>query len=212
MATFKGDDLSLLSQSHLIHIGVDEAGRGCLAGPVYAGAVILQSDEGLDLFRDSKQLSEVQRESVFQIIEHAHRYGVGFATVEEITRLNILNAAMLAMRRAIENLKLTKTEGDRCHVWVDGNQKVRELTLPQTTVVKGDQRVKAIAAASIVAKVMRDRELRRLDELYPKYGYAQHKGYGTEEHRKAIATYGPTEDHRPTFAGVREYVHSRPLL
>lgn len=189
-----------------IHIGIDEAGRGCLAGPVYAGAVILQSDKNLKMIRDSKTLSEVQREEIYEIIYSEHRVGVGFATVEEITRFNILNAAMMAMVRAFENLKLSDDEKLDCHVWVDGNQKIRGFRYPQTTVVKGDQKVKSIAAASIVAKVMRDRELRRLHELYPDYGYASHKGYGTEEHRRAIAEFGPTEHHRPTFAGVKEFI------
>lgn len=189
-----------------IHIGIDEAGRGCLAGPVYAAAVILQSSENLDDIRDSKILSESRRENLYTQIKSMHRVGVGFATVAEITRLNILNASLLAMRRAFEDLNLTADELLDCHSFIDGNQLIREFRYPQTAVIKGDQLVKAISAASIVAKVMRDRELRRLHELYPQYGYAEHKGYGTEVHRRAIQKYGPTEHHRPTFAGVKEFI------
>lgn len=192
--------------SESIIIGIDEAGRGCLAGPVYAGAVILKSDIASDDIRDSKNITETRREELFEVILREHRVGIGFATVEEITRLNILNAALLAMKRAFEDLKLTSMELSDCHVLVDGNQKIRDFHYPQTPVVKGDQKVKAISAASIVAKVMRDRELRRLDQIYPQYGYAEHKGYGTERHREAIEKFGPSEHHRPTFAGVKEFI------
>jgi ribonuclease HII len=199
---------NLKKTNSTIHVGIDEAGRGCLAGPVYAGSVILTSSVGFAEFRDSKMLSEKRREELFELIREHHRYGVGFATVEEITRFNILNAAMLAMRRAFEKLQLSGEELKKVHVWVDGNQKIREFSHPQTAVIKGDVKVKSIAAASIVAKVMRDREIIRLDQLYPNYGYAENKGYGTETHRQAIATFGPTEHHRPTFAGVREHLPS----
>lgn len=191
--------------SESIHIGIDEAGRGCLAGSVYAGAVILRPGDNSDI-QDSKMLSESRRESLYEQIKSTHRVGVGFATVEEITRFNILNAALLAMRRAFEDLKLTATELLDCHVFIDGNQPIKEFSYPQTTVVKGDQLVKAISAASIVAKVTRDRELKKLHKQYPQYGYAAHKGYATEEHRSAIRKFGPTEHHRPTFAGVKEFI------
>ncbi len=196
--------LQNLKETHII--GVDEAGRGCLAGPVYAGAVILKSENQLEKIRDSKAMSEMQREEVFAHILERHRVGIGFATVEEITRLNILNAALLAMKRAFENLKLSDDELMDCHVLVDGNQKIRNFNWPQTPIIKGDQKVKAISAASIVAKVMRDRELRKLHEEYPQYGYASHKGYGTDQHRSAIEKFGPTLHHRPTFAGVKEFI------
>ncbi len=189
-----------------ILIGVDEAGRGCLAGPVYAGAVILDPTVSHTKLKDSKTLSESRREELFEQILTDHRVGIGFATVEEITRLNILNAALLAMKRAFENLKLTDDELLDCRVLVDGNQMIRGFRYPQTAVIKGDQKVKAISAASIVAKVMRDRELRKLHEAYPEYGYAEHKGYATETHREAIRKFGPTIHHRPTFAGVKEHV------
>jgi ribonuclease HII len=189
-----------------IIIGLDEAGRGCLAGPVYAAAVILKSDKNLRKIRDSKLLSEDRREELCELILKEHRVGVGFATVEEITRFNILNAALLAMRRAFENLKLSPDELLDCHALVDGDQKIRDFHYPQTPIVQGDLKVKAISAASIVAKVMRDRELRKLHEEFPQYGYIDHKGYATEVHRKAIITHGPTIHHRPTFAGVKEYL------
>jgi ribonuclease HII len=193
-----------------IIIGIDEAGRGCLAGAVYAGAVILnvnaKSKKLAKEIRDSKLISEPRREILFNQIIEEHRCGIGIATVEEITRFNILNAALLAMRRAFDNLKLSAEELLDCHVLVDGDQRIREFHYPQTPVVMGDQKVKAISAASIVAKVSRDRELRKMHEQFPHYGFAEHKGYATEGHRDAIAKHGPCEHHRPTFAGVREYI------
>jgi ribonuclease HII len=193
-------------------VGVDEAGRGCLAGPVYAGAVILNPTKNVDAVRDSKQMSESGREKLFETIITDHRVGIGIASVEEIATLNILNAALLAMKRAFENLQLSAVELKTCHVLVDGNQKIRNFSYPQTPVVKGDQLVKAIAAASIIAKVSRDRELRQLHEAYPQYGFLEHKGYATEVHRQAIAKHGPTRHHRVTFAGVREHVREGALL
>ncbi len=192
-----------------ILIGIDEAGRGCLAGPVYAGAVILKSKKYVRDMRDSKLVAENRREELFELIKTEHRVGIGFATVAEITRFNILNAALLAMKRAFEDLKLSADELLDCRAFVDGDQTIRGFHYPQTAVVKGDQKVKAISAASIIAKVSRDRELRRLHELYPQYGYDQHKGYATEEHRKAIRTHGVTEHHRPTFAGVKEHIQPK---
>lgn len=196
-----------LFDKNQIRIGVDEAGRGCLAGPVYAGAVVFNFDEKSEKIRDSKQISEKSREAIFEYILEHHRVGIGHATVEEITRLNILGAVLLAMRRAAEGLNLTAEERQRVHVYVDGNQPIRGLDLPQTTVISGDRLMRAIAAASIVAKVSRDREVRRLHERYPQYRFADHKGYGTEIHREAIASLGPIGGiHRPTFAGVREHL------
>lgn len=193
-------------QVHQISIGVDEAGRGCLAGPVYAGAVIFNRRERSTEIRDSKTLSEIRRENVYEYILKRHRVGIGFATVEEITQFNILGAALLAMKRAVEELKLRDDEKESAHVYVDGDQPIRNFRLAQTAVVSGDERMKVIAAASIVAKVNRDREVRKLAELFPQYGLASHKGYATEEHRLAIKKHGPSVIHRPTFAGVREFV------
>jgi ribonuclease HII len=191
-------------------IGIDEAGRGCLAGRVYAGAVVLTSGKDLSGIRDSKQISETRRESLFEQILNEHRCGIGFADVKEITEINILNAAFLAMKRAFENLKLTNIELKSAHILVDGNMAIRGLSdVKQTPIVKGDQKEKAIAAASILAKVSRDRELRKWHEIYPQYGFNEHKGYATEVHRKAIAKFGPCDIHRTTFAGVKEFVHIR---
>ncbi len=181
-------------------IGVDEVGRGCLAGPVYACAVVINEDNPYSLYTDSKKLSAKKRtEYKAHILEH-HQYGIGFATVEEITKHNILKASLLAMYRAVKKLELTSG-----HILVDGNQLIPGLNeFSQTTVVKGDLRVPAIAAASIVAKVTRDDLLDEFSEEYPNYGFEKHKGYGTKIHKEALKNWGPTPLHRPTFAGVKE--------
>lgn len=182
-------------------IGVDEAGRGCLAGPVYAGAVILDESSKLTGITDSKLISESRREEIFESIISDHQYGIGFATAEEVDEINILNAAFLAMRRAITALNVNTG-----HVLVDGNMKIRELIgFYQTPLVKGDLRAAPISAASIIAKVSRDRYMRRLSSKYPQYGFDQHKGYSTADHKATIAKFGPCAEHRRSFAGVREY-------
>ncbi len=184
-------------------IGVDEAGRGCLIGPVYAGAVIINGKEDTSFLTDSKLISEKQREELFEIILNDHQVGIGFATVEEIEKLNILHAALLAMKRAVENLNLSNGG----HVLVDGNKLISGLeSYEQTTLVKGDLRATPVSAASIVAKVSRDRLLRKMAGEYPEYNLAQHKGYGTKAHREAIARFGPTPEHRRKFSGVKEYL------
>jgi ribonuclease HII len=167
--------------------------------------VILRPGSELSSIRDSKQMSENVRENLFNLIINEHRVGIGFASVAEILELNILNAALLAMKRAFENLRLNPEELSQCHVFVDGNQRIRNFGYPQTPVIKGDQLVKAISAASIVAKVSRDRLMRQLHEEHPQYGFLEHKGYATESHRRAIAEYGPLPEHRQSFAGVKEY-------
>ncbi len=184
-------------------IGVDEVGRGCLAGPVYAGAVIIDESASFELYTDSKLLSEKRREKLYEHIKLHHRHAVGFATVEEISRLNILQASLLAMKRAI--VALGVKDG---HVLVDGNQRIPNLpaSFLQTPIVKGDLRASPIAAASILAKVTRDRIMKDLDKDFPQYGFASHKGYSTKDHKEAIAQHGPIEWHRPTFAGVKEYL------
>ena len=183
-------------------IGVDEVGRGCLAGPVYAAAVIIDPLKEHCHFKDSKTLSAMRRETLCSEILENHHVGIGFATVEEISQLNILWAALLAMKRAIE--KLSVGQG---HVLVDGNQKIPKLEgYVQTPLVKGDQRAVPIAAASIVAKVHRDKLLIEVASEYPNYGFEKHKGYSTAIHKEAIARWGPTKIHRPTFAGVKEYL------
>lgn len=182
-------------------IGVDEVGRGCLAGPVFAAAVILPSDFAVEGITDSKLLSESRRETLAELI-HAHAHvGIGFASVGEIDRLNILQASFLAMRRAIENLGVGTG-----HVIVDGNQRIPALEgFRQTTVIKGDLRATPIGAASIVAKVERDNLMKRLGEKYPLYGFGKHKGYASPVHLAAIQANGPCVHHRSTFAGVREH-------
>lgn len=181
-------------------VGVDEAGRGCLAGPVVAGAVIL-SRKGRRRFGDSKVLSESRREELFEIIQAEHTWAVGFATVEEIDRLNILWASMLAMRRALEGLKSEVLGG---HVLVDGKVRIPNLASiwSQTTLIEGDSRCEPVSAASIVAKVTRDRWMKKLAEGFPEYGFEIHKGYGTSRHRDALARLGPCAEHRRSFRGV----------
>ncbi|WP_081111934.1 ribonuclease HII [Bdellovibrio bacteriovorus] len=183
-------------------IGVDEVGRGCLAGPVYAAAVILKSEVGIEHFTDSKLISEIRREELASLILAEHIVGIGSATVEEIDEINILNASLLAMKRAVEQLKVKSG-----HVVVDGNKKIPNLKgYEQTTVIKGDLRVAPISAASIVAKVTRDRLMKELGAKYPKYGFEEHKGYSTPIHKERIVLHGPCLHHRRSFAGVKEHL------
>ncbi len=186
-------------------IGVDEVGRGCLAGPVFAAAVILPADFSLVGVTDSKLLSEARREKLAVQIHDVAMVGIGFASVGEVDRLNILGATFTAMRRAIENLMAGMSPGTG-HVLVDGNQRIQGLEgFRQTTLIKGDLRAQPIAAASIVAKVARDNLMKNLGEKYPLYGFEKHKGYGSPTHLAAIQKHGPCSQHRSTFAGVREY-------
>ena len=174
--------------------GVDEAGRGPLAGPVCAAAVILPPGLIIDGLNDSKKLTEKKREALFpQITAAAVSYCVAFASAEEIDRLNILNATMLAMNRAIRALSVKAD-----FALIDGNCK-RSIEIPATTIVGGDAKCPSIAAASVLAKVSRDRLCCELDEKYPQYGFAKHKGYGTKEHMDALRKYGPCPAHRMTF-------------
>lgn len=183
-------------------IGVDEVGRGCLAGPVYAAAVIFKSDALNDLVTDSKLLSEKRREELADLILKEHIVGIGSASVEEIDEINILNASLLAMKRAVEKLGVKSG-----HVLVDGNKKIPNLKgFQQSTIVKGDLRVAPISAASIVAKVTRDRLMKDLGVKYPHYGFEVHKGYSTPVHKQSIVDHGPCIAHRRSFAGVKEYV------
>lgn len=184
-------------------IGVDEVGRGCLAGPVYAAAVILNPQRPIIEYKDSKTIPQSRREELAAHIKENHKWCLGFATVEEISELNILKASLLAMKRAVLGLGLTLEH----QVFVDGNQKIFGLPdgVKQWTVIKGDQRLKTIAAASIVAKVARDEWMQEYAKKFPGYSFEKHKGYGTPEHKQAIQNLGPCEIHRPTFAGVKEY-------
>lgn len=192
-------------------VGVDEVGRGCLAGPVYAAAVCLKSGIGVSLLTDSKLLSEKRREELFPILLQEHWYGIGSASVEEIDQINILQASLLAMKRAVDNL--SKQMGVRPgHVLVDGNMKIPGVSENQTAIVKGDLRCSPISAASIVAKVTRDRLMKELGEKYPQYEFEKHKGYASATHKKAIEKWGPCQSiHRESFSGVKEFV-ARPLL
>ncbi len=174
--------------------GVDEAGRGPLAGPVFAAAVIMPEGLVIDAVTDSKKLTEKKREALFEIIkEKAVAYCIAQASVEEIEEMNILNADMLAMKRAIEGLS---HKAD--FAMIDGN-KTPQLDIPCVAIVKGDAKSESIAAASILAKVSRDRLMLELAEKYPQYLFEKHKGYGTKVHREAILEYGPCEIHRMSF-------------
>lgn len=187
----------------LFVIGVDEVGRGCLAGPVYAAAVALSHHEWDQELTDSKLLSEDRREYWASRIQATEKFGIGIASVEEIEQLNILKASLLAMKRAIENLNVQTGI-----ILIDGNQKIPNLTeFEQKTFVKGDLRLAPISAASIVAKVSRDQYMKRLAKVWPQYGFDVHKGYGTPGHRKSIQDFGVTQLHRKTFSGVKEHVH-----
>ena len=180
--------------------GVDEAGRGPLAGPVVACAVILGCR--LHGLKDSKQLTELKRESLAEKIKlKAMAWSLGFASVKEIDRYNILQASMLAMQRAVEHLPVLPTQ-----VLVDGNRLPR-LNIPAEAIVDGDNLVAEISAASIIAKVTRDYLMGVLAHRYPQYGFAKHKGYGTKEHLQAIDTYGIAPIHRLSFAPVRNAQH-----
>lgn len=179
-------------------IGVDEAGRGPLAGSVVAAAVKIKDyNSELDEINDSKQLSEKKREKLYDVVKEHFYVGVGVADSKEIDEINILNATFLAMRRALENLK-KECDGEYL-VLVDGNFKIREYKGRQEPVIKGDGKSLSIAAASIIAKVTRDRMMREEAIKYPLYGFEKHKGYGTKQHRDAIEEYGILDIHRKSF-------------
>ena len=183
-----------LAGESVLFCGVDEAGRGPLAGPVCAAAVILPADVEIPGLNDSKKLSEKKREALYDVIcESAISFGIAFATVEEIEALNIKRAAYLAMERAIQELDPVPALA-----LVDGNDKI-ELPIPSIKVVHGDALCASIAAASILAKVNRDRYMLDLAEQFPQYGFEKHKGYGTAAHYAALREHGPCEVHRPTF-------------
>ena len=175
--------------------GVDEAGRGPLAGPVCAAAVILPENCDIEGLNDSKKLSEKKREQLFDIIkEKAVAYSVAFGSLEEIEELNILEATYLAMNRAIEALSVKAD-----FALIDGNRVPKNIKIPCETIVKGDSKSMSVAAASVLAKVTRDRLLLEYDEKYPLYNFKKHKGYGTKEHTDLIKLYGPCEIHRLSF-------------
>ena len=185
--------------------GVDEAGRGPLVGSVVAGAVVLDPNQPIIGLRDSKKLSPARREKLYaEIMQKARAWGIGQASPSEIDTLNILQATMLAMRRAIEALS------ERLGEWpskalIDGNR-CPILPIASEAIIKGDAKEPAISAASIIAKVTRDQQMQALHTHYPQYGFNQHMGYPTEAHMQALKQYGPCEEHRRTFAPVRNLI------
>ena len=185
--------------------GVDEAGRGPLVGSVVAGAVVLDPNQPIIGLRDSKKLSPAHREQLYaEIMQKARAWGIGQASPSEIDTLNILQATMLAMRRAIEALS------ERLGEWpskalIDGNR-CPILPIASEAIIKGDAKEPAISAASIIAKVTRDQQMQALHTQYPQYGFNQHMGYPTEAHMQALKQYGPCEEHRRTFAPVRDLI------
>ena len=185
---------SALREEFPVICGVDEAGRGPLAGDVYAAAVILTDGTLIDYLNDSKKISESRRELLYdEVIAKAEAYCIATASVEEIDSLNILNATMLAMKRAVEGLGIKPDLA-----LIDGNR-LPELECPAQCVIKGDATSASIAAASVLAKVARDRYMRELAAKYPEYCFEQHKGYGTALHCEMLRKYGPSEVHRRTF-------------
>ena len=186
----------LLAEGYAAVCGIDEAGRGPLAGPVVAAAVILAPGTEFPGVNDSKKLTEKKREALFDYIkENALAYGIGRASEQEIDEINILQATFLAMRRAVEALPVSAD-----YALVDGNR-IQGLDIPAECVIGGDGKVLSIAAASILAKVTRDRLMRELDAQYPQYGFAKNKGYGTAQHIAALKEYGPCPAHRRSFIG-----------
>ena len=182
------------NNGYSIICGVDEAGRGPLAGPVYAAAVVLKKGQIIEGVNDSKKLSEKKREALFdKIINEAEDFSIASASAREIDEYNILNATFLAMKRAVDGLK-TKPE----YAMIDGNR-LPPLDIPAETIVKGYAKSLSIAAASILAKVSRDRYMLEMAEKYPQYQFEKHKGYGTKLHYEMLDEYGPCEIHRQTF-------------
>ena len=182
-------------EAHRIEAGCDEAGRGCLAGPVFAAAVILPETFQNELLNDSKQLTEKRRYALRPIIEQeALAWAVGIVMPEELDRINILKASFLAMHRAVDQLKVRPQ-----HLLIDGNRFTPYPEVPHTTIVKGDGTYMSIAAASILAKTYRDDYMNQLDEQFPVYHWKENKGYPTKAHREAIRQFGITPHHRKSF-------------
>ena len=181
-------------------IGVDEAGRGCLAGPVYAGAVILNNEN--TSYQDSKSLTPLARKILALEIYEQHQAGIGWASPQEIGQINILQASLLAMKRAVLKLNISKGA-----LLIDGIYKIPGMdSFLQVPIVKGDALVSSISAASIIAKHFRDGEMSRQAKKYPHYGFEKHKGYPTAEHKKAIRQKGVCPIHRKNFSGVKEFM------
>lgn len=205
------EEMALYTQGHSYIAGLDEAGRGCLAGPVVAAAVILPLTEDISSqlvgVNDSKQLTALTRERLYDVIyRHALAVSVGFGSVELIDERNILQATKQAMRNALAQLSIAPQA-----LLLDALL-LKDIALPQRSLIKGDSRSLSIAAASIIAKVTRDRFMLQLHEQYPAYGFAQHKGYGTAMHLAALQEHGVTPHHRKSFAPVREQVEQLSLF
>lgn len=199
-------DVDIPYHGHLL-AGVDEVGRGPLAGDVVTAAVILDPANPVDGLADSKKLTERKREQLFdEIREKALSWSIARCSIEEIETLNILHASLLAMHRAVDGLHIRPE-----FVLVDGNR-LPQWNYASQAIVKGDARVAAIAAASIMAKVTRDRELLELDRLYPQYGFARHKGYPTAEHLAALREHGPSPVHRKTYGPVQQLLEQKELF
>ena len=191
--------LAAYMDEKLVEAGCDEAGRGCLAGPVFAAAVILPKDFHNPLLNDSKQMSEANRYTLREIIEkEAIAYAVAEVSSEEIDKVNILNASILAMHKAVKNLKIMPQ-----FLLIDGNRFKPYPQIPHKCVIKGDGKYASIAAASVLAKTYRDDLMKKLHEQYPAYGWGENKGYGTALHREAIEKDGATEHHRKSFQLVK---------
>ena len=183
--------------------GIDEAGRGPLAGPVVVGAVIMPKDSFIEGVNDSKKVSEKKREKLYdEITENAIAWSVGIVDQKTIDEINILNATKLALKKALEGLKQRPDI-----IMVDALDKMDTLGIPYISVIKGDAKIYSISAASIIAKVTRDRIIREWDEVYPMYGFAKHKGYGTADHIKAIKENGPCMLHRETF--IKNFINKK---
>lgn len=188
--------------SQILIAGVDEAGRGPLAGPVAAAAVILDPNRPILGLKDSKLLTESERSRLFdEIFKNALAVGIGLAEPFEIDALNILQATLLAMRRAILTLALKPNQ-----VWIDGNRLPNDLPCPGRAIIQGDKLEPCIGAASIIAKVTRDRIMQRYDEVYAYYGFSKHKGYPTKQHLEALAIHGPCWLHRRSFTPVKNAI------
>ena len=234
-STFEFEE-KLFSEGYEIVIGIDEAGRGPLAGPVVACAVAykchpelvsgsmnkdeilkqvqddknkIQNDKKWDLIKDSKMLSEKQRENLFDFIQDNFYVGVGICNHKTIDRINILEATFLAMKEAIvslsRNIKHEEWNKNKI-ILLDGNKNISNLSIEQKCIIGGDKLVKSISAASIIAKVTRDRIMKEMHEKYPQYNFLQHKGYGTKLHMDALKKFGPCEIHRKSFAPVKKCI------
>ncbi|MFA5962265.1 MAG: ribonuclease HII [Parcubacteria group bacterium] len=216
IANFEHEE-NLLASGYDFVLGIDEAGRGPLAGPVVASVAAIKDFRSLDLtdkrwnfIRDSKALSEKQREVMFDFI-HEHFYvGVGICDHLTVDRINVLEASFLSMKKALTDLQNQQkdlTRDKKCIVLVDGNKLIPSFSLEQLAIVSGDKLVKSIAAASIIAKVTRDRMICEADKIYPEYGFSKHKGYGTKMHMEALKKHGPCPIHRQSFEPMKGWTN-----